>query len=90
MRALSMPLDSNSPLLAAYFLSRTRATVRKLVARGALAAGRAIHVEWRGRPYPSREVMTPAAFEARTLPGWAPAIPLKIGLAQMPTEPDSR
>lgn len=83
-------LKSATPVLASYLVSGTRLTVQNLVARVSQAAGRPIQVQWGGRPYRTREVMTPVASEGLTLPGWTPTMPLEAGLAQLVAESGSR
>lgn len=89
-RASNLLLSSTIPMLGAFLVSGTRLTVRNLVAQVSRAAGRPIQVQWGGRPYRPREVMTPVLSEGMTLPGWAPSVSLEVGLAQLLAQPASR
>lgn len=52
--------------------------LRELVARFCSLTGARVDVEWGGRPYRAREVMTP--WQGDVLPGWRPAVSLDDGL----------
>lgn len=67
-------------LYESYALSSGAALpLRQLAAIYAGASGRPLNIEWGGRPYRPREVMTPwTGF--RILPGWAPAVSLEEGM----------
>ena len=55
--------------------------LRDLVARFCAATGARVDVEWGGRPYREREVMTP--WRGPVLPGWAPSVSLEEGLRSL-------
>lgn len=57
----------------------SRLSLRELAGMVGEALGRAVPIEWGGRPYRPREVMEPATHLPR-LPGWAPRIALADGL----------
>ncbi len=46
--------------------------------------GRKLAIEWGGKPYRAREVMTPWD-KGQRLPGWKPAVPLEAGIADLLT-----
>lgn len=53
--------------------------LRQIAAIYAAASGRALNIEWGGRPYRPREVMVPwTAFDS--VPGWRPAVTLEDGI----------
>jgi nucleoside-diphosphate-sugar epimerase len=56
--------------------------LRELVDAYARAIGRPIPIEWGGRPYRAREVMTPWRG-GDALPGWSPRVPLDEGLRRL-------
>jgi nucleoside-diphosphate-sugar epimerase len=76
-------LAEPEPRLERFLVAGERLTVRQLVAVIEAATGRPVAARWGERPYRPREVMEPlAAGAGLRLPGWAPAIPLRDGLAQ--------
>jgi nucleoside-diphosphate-sugar epimerase len=75
-------LAAPAPLQDYFFVSGSRLTVRDLVAEIEAAVGRPVQARWGRRPYRPREVMVPLDPGPGLLPGWAPAIPLREGLAQ--------
>ncbi|MCU1490068.1 MAG: NAD-dependent dehydratase [Acidimicrobiaceae bacterium] len=56
--------------------------LRQLVEQVGEAIGRPVPVEWGAREYRWREMMQPWDAGA-PVPGWAPAIPLEVGIAEM-------
>lgn len=73
VQAASLLVDAASPLNAHYLVPGDRLTLKQLVALVGEIAGRPLAVEFGGRPYREREVMTPVVADATTaLPGWAP------------------
>jgi nucleoside-diphosphate-sugar epimerase len=61
--------------------SQTHVTLRDLVALYADLTGCRLHINWGGRPYRKREVMTP--WRAENLPGWNAMIDLATGIRRM-------
>ena len=45
-------------------------------------SGTSLAIEWGARPYRDREVMVPWT-KGKTVPGWAPHIPLERGLGEL-------
>lgn len=84
-RAGDMLLEQDAPVLASYFLPGDTLTLKQLVARIESLAGRALHINWGGRPYRAREVMSPSIDSAMILPGWAPGISLDEGIGRLLT-----
>lgn len=78
-------LAAHTPLNESWFVSGERQTIRALVDKVRNALRRPLHVNYGGRPYRPREVMTPVDPSGRTLPGWtnrrslAEALPTMIG-----------
>lgn len=62
--------------------------LRDIAAAFSAAIGRPIPIEWGGRPYRRREVMTP--WQGDWVPGWAPRVPLTDGLRRLEGNPDVR
>lgn len=62
-----------------------RLTLRELVASIEKLLGRSVPVRWGGRPYRSREVMSPCD-PGPPLPGWRPAMSLIRGLGELFSE----
>ncbi len=60
--------------------------LRELVETWARVTGKALDIEWGGRPYRAREVMVPWRTGAR-LPRWRLAVSLEDGIARMEAEP---
>lgn len=72
-------LASDMPLEKAYVLSSGRHyTLRSLASLYERCTGSKLSIDWGGRPYRLREVMTP--WRGPVLPGWAPQVPLEEGL----------
>jgi nucleoside-diphosphate-sugar epimerase len=71
------------PRSESFFVSGTRLSLRELVAEVAHATGRTLNVTFGGRPYRAREVMLPVQSSRQPLPGWAPKVDLRAGLAQV-------
>jgi len=59
--------------------------LKELVALFSRIAGKEVPIEWGGRPYRQREVMTPWK-DPPSLPGWQPGISLEEGLERMLAE----
>lgn len=57
--------------------------LREVVAAYARIKGVSLNIDWGGRPYRSREVMTPWSGGS-PLPGWAPRIALEEGIRGLP------
>lgn len=67
-----------------YFVSGERCSVRELVAKVELAAGKPLTVNFGGRPYRDREVMVPIVpVPADRLPGWSPRHTLQASLSEL-------
>ncbi len=58
-----------------------RVSLRTLAGMIEQATGKLLRARWGALPYPLHQVMRPVEFPS--LPGWAPMIPLRQGLAQL-------
>lgn len=75
-------LASDRPLEKAYVLSSGRHyTLRSLASLYETCTGCKLSIDWGGRPYRLREVMTP--WRGPVLPGWEPQVSLEEGLRSL-------
>ncbi len=80
-RALDAPPATNEAWAVS---AGERVSLRELVERWERASGVHVDIDWGGRPYRQREVMT--LWSGPVLPGWNPRIALEEGLRSMEGE----
>ncbi|TAL55373.1 MAG: NAD(P)-dependent oxidoreductase [Pandoraea sp.] len=83
VRAADMLLEQSEPMFQDYMISGERLRLRDLVALVERVAGRALLVDFGGRPYRAREVMQPWNDSTKSLPSWRPSIGLEQGVRQL-------
>lgn len=82
--AASLVLAENREMHSRYVVSSGQSTLlREVVGAYARIKGVSLAIDWGGRPYRLREMMTPWSG-GRPLPGWAPRITLEEGLRGLP------